>query len=215
MQSEEIVKFLKTKKIIFWDFDGVIKDSVFVKARAFEKLFKFADQSIIEQIRQHHLNFGGVSRFEKLKIYLEWAGINPLPSHVEEYALKFSEIVFNEVVNSEWVPGVLEYLKDNYENQIFVLVTATPQKEIEAILTSIGITTFFRKIYGDPVKKHSAMAEALSDFNVELEKSVMIGDSESDYEAAIKAKVQFILRTAPYNSALAKKFDGIKFGNLK
>lgn len=215
MQSEEIVKFLKSKKIIFWDFDGVIKDSVFVKARAFEKLFEFADQNVIEQVRQHHLKFGGVSRFEKLKIYLEWAGVNPTPSQVEKFAQKFSEIVFSEVVSSEWVPGVFEYLKDNYTDQIYVLVTATPQKEIEAILTTIGIAPFFRKIHGAPVKKHIAIAEALSDFNIELEKSVLIGDSESDYEAAIKTKMQFILRTASYNSELTKKFDGIKFGNLK
>jgi|TARA_Y100000310_G_C20511448_1_gene729077 beta-phosphoglucomutase-like phosphatase (HAD superfamily) len=31
--------FFNKAKVIFWDFDGVIKDSVNVKTRAFEKLF--------------------------------------------------------------------------------------------------------------------------------------------------------------------------------
>ncbi|MBD75016.1 MAG: haloacid dehalogenase, partial [Rickettsiales bacterium] len=31
---------IKKAKIIFWDFDGVIKESVSVKSDAFEKLFQ-------------------------------------------------------------------------------------------------------------------------------------------------------------------------------
>ena len=30
---------LKTMQVVFWDFDGVIKDSVVVKSKGYEKLF--------------------------------------------------------------------------------------------------------------------------------------------------------------------------------
>ena len=36
---EQSHALLKTKKVIFWDFDGVVKDSVEVKSTGYEKLF--------------------------------------------------------------------------------------------------------------------------------------------------------------------------------
>ena len=68
------VEYLKSAKTIFWDFDGVIKDSVVVKSDAFEQLFlPFGDEVAIS-VREHHEANGGMNRFEKLPIYLKWAG---------------------------------------------------------------------------------------------------------------------------------------------
>ena len=47
--------FLKSFKIIFWDFDGVIKNSVFVKGEAFKKTFKDYGFAITSKIIDHHL----------------------------------------------------------------------------------------------------------------------------------------------------------------
>ena len=79
-----------SKTNIFWDFDGVIKDSVEVKSTAFSKLFQPFGIDVAERIRQHHETNGGMSRFDKLPIYLDWAGCSPTSELVEEYSKKFS-----------------------------------------------------------------------------------------------------------------------------
>ena len=64
-------------KILFWDFDGVIKDSVEVKTQAFFQLFEPFGELVAEKVRKHHEAHGGMSRFDKFPIYLQWAGLEP------------------------------------------------------------------------------------------------------------------------------------------
>ena len=45
---------LKGATLIFWDFDGVIKDSVEVKAEAFSRLFQPFGSGVVERIREHN-----------------------------------------------------------------------------------------------------------------------------------------------------------------
>ena len=104
------IEYLKNAKTIFWDFDGVIKDSVVVKSDAFEQLFlPFGDEVAIS-VREHHEANGGISRFKKLPIYLNWAGEEVTAELIDEYARKFSQLAKQKVVNSEWVVGILDYL---------------------------------------------------------------------------------------------------------
>ena len=52
-------------KNIFFDFDGVIADSVNVKTEAFEKIYLPYGKEIAEKVINHHRENGGMSRFEK------------------------------------------------------------------------------------------------------------------------------------------------------
>ncbi len=105
------LNLIKKAKTIFWDFDGVIKDSVSIKSEAFERLFQPFGDEVSKKVKKHHEENGGMSRFEKLPIYLEWAGKNSSKSLVLEYEKKFSKIVMQKVIDSPWVVGVLDYLK--------------------------------------------------------------------------------------------------------
>ena len=146
----EPIEYIKQAKTIFWDFDGVIKDSVAVKSDAFEQLFLAYGEEVAEKVRSHHEVNGGVSRFDKLPIYLKWAGQILTIELIEEYVEKFSQLVKQKVIDSEWVPGILDYLDKNYTRQKFYIITATPQREIEEILLALKITNFFREVIGTP-----------------------------------------------------------------
>jgi len=124
------IEYLKQAKTIFWDFDGVIKNSVTVKSDAFYQLFLPFGEDIAANIRKHHEENGGMSRFDKLPVYLEWAGENSSTELRDEYAEKFSQLVKQKVIDSDWVDGVLDYLNINHGRQQFFIITATPQHEI-------------------------------------------------------------------------------------
>ena len=196
---------IKKAKTIFWDFDGVIKDSVSVKSDAFEELFLPFGSDVAKKIRMHHEDNGGMSRYDKLPIYLNLAGEKNSTDSISKYEKQFSKLVMNRVINSPWVEGVLEYIKTNYKAQKFFLITATPQKEIEEILKKLEISKYFKKVIGSPTNKKDAIKVILSNENINLDDSIMIGDSCSDYEAAKENNVFFVFRKTDLNKKLQKK----------
>ena len=187
------------KTTVFWDFDGVIKESVEVKSDAFEQLFTPFGKDVAKKVRNHHEEHGGISRFDKLPIYLEWAE-QPLSEQlITKYAENFSQLVKQRVVDSPWVAGVLDYLQNNYKKQQFFLITATPQREIDDILSQLDIVKYFKQVVGSPTSKIKAIKILLKRYNINSQKAIMVGDSVSDYESAKSNHVAFILRRTSLN----------------
>ena len=212
MKSTNKTSLLKSDHIqivknIFWDFDGVIKDSVAVKADAFEQLFLPFGKQLAKKVRLHHEEHGGMSRFDKFPLYLSWSSQEKSESLVNEYAKKFSTLVKQQVIDSRWVDGVLEYWQNNHENQQFFLVTATPQQEIEEIISELKIQYYFQQVIGSPTSKNRALKILLEKYTIDPEDSIMIGDSSSDYEAALANQVEFILRKTVLNKKLQEQLN--------
>ena len=202
------------EKTVFWDFDGVIKDSVESKSDAFEKLFLPFGTGISKKVRSHHEDNGGMSRFDKLPLYLKWAGLEPSQKLIKEYAENFSILVKQTVIDSEWVRGVLIYLQKNCKKQQFFLVTATPQEEIEEILNELKITEYFSEVIGSPTPKNEAIKILLDRYDIEYGQAVMIGDSISDYMAATENQVKFVLRKTKLNKVLQQQLDCLMIHNF-
>ena len=207
------INIIQNAEVIFWDFDGVIKDSVGVKTDAFEKLFSPFGINIVQKVRSHHESNCGMSRFDKLPIYLKLTGQNP--SLINEYLDKFSELVKQKVVDSDWIDGVLQYLQAHYNRQQFFIVTATPQQEIKDILIKLQIDSFFQDVIGSPVKKSDAIDFLLKKYKINFNKSIMIGDSMIDYESAILNKVPFVLLKTSINKDLQDKLHCLMIDNFK
>jgi phosphoglycolate phosphatase-like HAD superfamily hydrolase len=205
---------IQNVKTIFWDFDGVIKDSVEVKSDAFEQLFLPFGKKVAKKVRIHHEANGGVSRFDKLPIYLKWADQELSKQLINKYVDKFSVLVKQKVIESDWVDGVLEYLQNHYNRQQFFIVTATPQQEIEDILTSLKIRHFFKGVVGSPTKKDEAIRIIMEKYSILSESSIMIGDSSSDYYASKINGTPFVLRRTKLNEKLQSELDCLMINNF-
>lgn len=205
---------LRSVNIVFWDFDGVIKDSVGAKSEAFEELFRPYGKGLAARVREHHEAHGGVSRFEKIPLYLAWAGEQATEERIREFCDRFSALALQAVIDSPWVAGVREYLALNHPRQYFVLVSATPQAEIEHILEVLGLAPWFREVHGAPKKKANALKEVLSRLQLTPERAIMVGDAETDLVAAQNNGVPFLLRRTLLNRDLQDRFAGPKFENL-
>ena len=205
---------LKTRRSVFWDFDGVIKDSVMVKSAGYEKLFLPFGENVVKQVNQHHNAHGGISRYEKMPLYLSWAGEPADPIQVQEFCDRFSNLVQQAVIDSPWVPGVYEYFRSHYTKQCFVLITGTPQNEIEQILHALDIAHYFQDVSGAPKTKTIMVKDVLERLHCPPEQALVIGDSGTDLKAAEENNVAFLLRRTPLNQELQKQFQGSSFENL-
>jgi phosphoglycolate phosphatase-like HAD superfamily hydrolase len=195
-------------KLYFWDFDGVIKDSVNVKTQAYFQLFEPFGLDVAERVRLHHEANGGMSRFDKVPIYLQWAGLEPNKTTVNEYCERFSQQVLQGVIDAPWVVGVEQYLRSNSHQQVFVLVSATPQDELERILHALELTKCFADVYGAPTRKQDAIRNTLLVRGIDAIDFLMIGDAQADLDAAIANQVPFLLRRHSSNTKVFATYTG-------
>ena len=177
---------LDTFEILFWDFDGVIKDSVEVKTWAFEELFKPFGKTVSDKVKLHHIENGGMSRYEKIPLYLNWANVEPTNKSVNDMCSQFSIIVKNKVINSPWVPGAYKFLEYHSSNYTSIITSATPQSELLDICKILNIDRFFSKIYGSPTSKSNAIKISLDNYRIDSNKCLMFGDAQADIDAAKK-----------------------------
>ena len=210
----QVSSMLSSAKLIFWDFDGVIKDSVEVKTDAYTRLFLPYGEEVSSRVKRHHEVNGGMSRFDKIPLYLLWAGEIATPELISEFCGKFSSLVFQAVIDAPWVPGVREYLLINSGVKNFVLVTATPQDEIQKIIELLEIDQCFREVHGAPKQKTIAIKEVLSRLKFLPENALMIGDAETDLQAAKANSVPFLLRCTPLNLSIQSNHNVPTFYNL-
>jgi len=205
MIDQSVLKIFSEKTYIFWDFDGVIKDSVRVKSDAFGKLFESLGDDVIERIKIHHETNAGISRFEKIPVYLGWAGRTPSTESIAEYADRFSKLVKQKVIESDWVPGVHDFIRCRSSKMTFFLVTATPQPEIEEILDVSELRQYFRRVVGSPTAKQDAIQMLINEFTISRDKALMVGDTMADYKAAMANRISFVLRRNDSNQVLQGK----------
>jgi len=202
-------------KNIFFDFDGVLAESVDVKTQAFRKLYLPYGDEIAQNVVNHHLENCGISRFEKFKIYQETFLNTPLDNNqLAKLTKQFSSFVLEGVINSIEVKGAFDFLEQNKEFFIYYIITGTPTEEMKFILEKRNMSNFFKEIYGSPTKKTDWCEYIIEKECLDRKSIVFIGDAVVDYEAAKNSSIEFILRETAENEVLFNHFSGQKIKDI-
>ena len=177
----------------FFDFDGVLADSVEVKTKAFAKLFERYGPAVVAKVVNHHRNNGGVTRIDKFHHYYRDFLGKPLDEgELQRLCSDFSHLVVDEVVTAPEILGANEFLKKWYKRVPCFVVSATPDKEISEIVSRRGLEIYFREILGSFRSKQENVRFLLKKHGFNPEKCFFFGDAESDYCAARACSVNFI-----------------------
>ena len=123
----------------------------------------------------------------------------------------------NIVVKSKLVKGVYEFLKWAKSNNISMAVCTNKQEHLAvSLLKEIKIYDFFEYVSGrntfnycKPDPKH--LTSTIEIMNGDIKKSLMIGDSENDADAAKAAGIPMILLEDGYTE---KKIEQIHYDHL-
>ena len=184
----------KIKAIIF-DYDGVISESVNVKTEAFAELYKPYGKEISQKVIEHHEANGGISRFEKFRIYHKsFLGKDIDQQKVDKLAQQFSDLVLQKVINSPYVMGAFDFISSNCQKYDLHVSTGTPTTEIETILEKKDLRKYFKEVYGSPEKKDSHVQKILDAYKYDKSEVVFIGDALTDRNAARVNGIKFIGR---------------------
>jgi len=202
-------------KAIIFDFDGVIAESVNVKTEAFASLYEPYGKQIVKKVVQHHLANGGVSRFEKFKIYhKDLLNIELNDQNLQELSNQFSDLVVDRVIKAPYVSGSVEFIKKNYGKYKQFISTGTPTEEIKQILIKRQLNHYFTEIFGSPQKKPYHIKQILFKYKLKSNELIFFGDSNTDLEAAQNANIKFILVKNKFNNNLSKDYKGKRIDNF-
>ena len=179
---------------VFFDFDGVLADSVNVKTDAFGKLYEPYGEDIRKRVVAYHLAHGGVSRFAKFRHWhKEYLGKDLTDAEVDELAGQFSCLVKEAVIAAPAISGACELLDALKARGITMyIVSGTPEDEMNAIVDARGLRTYFDEVRGSPVKKTDLVANLLAQHGDDPARCLLIGDAPSDYNAAKDHGLHFI-----------------------
>ena len=183
---------MNEKKILIFDFDGVILDSVNIKTLAFQEIFKRYSRSIIKKITHHHQVHGGISRTNKIKYYYKYFIKKKLTKKNEaEITNRFKLIISKKILKCKFIPGSYSFLKNN--NYTSYISSGTPQIELKKICKKRGIAKYFKNIYGSPSMKENHIRKIIKKHKKEEKKNfIFLGDSLTDKIAAKRCNITFI-----------------------
>ncbi len=184
---------LKNCDAYFFDFDGVLVDSVEVKTRAFAKLFEHFGPSIEDAVVDHHRKNGGMTRTDKFKCYYrEFLDLPLDETELSQLCARFAAIVVDEVVAAPEIPSSSLFVRRCCQDAPCFIVSATPETEIRDIVSRRSWSKYFRDVLGAPVSKKDHLAKLLRDHGFAPTRCCFFGDAESDYQAAKACGVPFI-----------------------
>ena len=144
----------------------------------------------------------------------------------DEMVKDFIDYYGKNIVNeSKIIDGVLEFLKWSKQNDISLAVCTNKQEHLAIdLLKKIGIYDYFEYVAGHntfdyckPDPRH--LTSVIEILNGDIKRSLMIGDSETDANAAKEANIPVILMedgytekntTEIYHNHIVKDFIGIE-----
>jgi len=194
-------------KNIFWDFDGVIFDSMKIKSDGFMELFKEYDKLSLKRMEEYHYLHGGVSRFDKIRyFYNDILGKNINENEILDLADKFAKIIEKKLFNRDnLITDSINFIEKNYKKYKFHIVSGAEHNELNQICNSFDLSKYFISIDGSPTKKDILIKNILENYSYNREECILIGDAITDYNASLKNTIGFY----GYNNINLKSFNYI------
>ncbi len=180
-------------KTVFWDFDGVILDSMPIRDQGFIKLFSGYGEEALNKAMHFHNENAGLSRFVKIKHFYE----NILETciteeKVQELAKGFSQLMRSELINPKYIIAeTLGFIQANYQSYNFHIVSGSEQSELRFICEQHQLTHYFKTIEGSPTHKNDLVKNLMQQNNYQQEECILIGDSNTDLQAAKANNIRF------------------------
>jgi HAD superfamily hydrolase (TIGR01549 family) len=180
-------------EVIFWDFDGVILNSMPIRDKGFLHIFKEYPAEKVAQLLDFHHQNGGLSRYVKIRYFYEKILQEPISEEkVMELAQEFSHIMRQELANTELlIEDSLNFIKKYHSEKKFHIVSGSDEKELQFLCKELGIADYFVSIHGSPTPKKELVSRLIQAHGYSVENCVLIGDSINDYEAAVQNGINF------------------------
>ncbi|MCO4781719.1 MAG: HAD family hydrolase [Candidatus Cloacimonetes bacterium] len=194
---------------LFFDFDGVILDSVAIRTQGFRTVLKDFKDSDVDRLIEYHNQNGGISRYAKFKwFYKEVLNQELSQELLDQYTDQFSQIMLSELANKDFlITQTVDFLKKTFLSMPMHVVSGSDQTELRQLCQELDVAKYFNSIYGSPTAKDINITQMLDKYDYDAEDTIMIGDSINDYDAANVNGVYF----CGFNQESLRKIEGTHY----
>ncbi len=194
---------MSTKAIIF-DFDGVIlPDSQQVKDSAYLKLFPGKEMQVSAILPEISHRYGG-GRGDRRDIirdlFSSIEGRSPVQEESDALMKRFADFITREIDQMTPPAPTLQMLRTLSGKYLLYLASATPQEEIERRIVDLGLSSYFRKVFGRPTTKDDVVTAVLHEEDMTPGGIVLVGDATGDLETTERMGIRFIAVKNRWNS---------------
>ena len=177
----------------FFDFDGVLVDSLETKTSAYEQIFKSHGAAVVAEVVSYHQHNAGISRVDKIDHAHTHILDTPYSKEeVSKHIMEYSNLVFEKVVKAAYVPGAMAFVKQHYQQTPLFIISGTPEDELREIVKRRKMQHYFREILGSPTRKPGHIRSLVERYNLKVENCFFMGDALTDYHAARETGMPFI-----------------------
>ena len=181
-------------KVMIFDFDGVIIDSMKVKVSEYRRLYSqfTKDESLLNEIAVIYENSIGLPREATFKkVFKDILKKSISDQEIERFSKEYSQAIFSRLNNVNPVNGFLEYLDTHKKLSKYVL-SGAPHSDLTYLMDKLRLSEHFKSFKGGPLEKKEEIINIKVQENVESKEIVYFGDQKNDYIAAKTTGVQFI-----------------------
>lgn len=192
--SDHMMAQSNDPKVLVFDFDGVLLESVDVKDEAYRDLFADTTAEQSQAVYDFHRATPGIHRRVKVERILTEV-LNRLADEaiVDSALERFREIVWERLMECPEVPGVRAFL-EAHEHLPKYVVSAAPHEELQELARARDLARYFRDVLGSPPGKAELLASILQQEGVSPGDTTMYGDKLADLRAAEDVGVHFVGR---------------------
>ncbi len=197
--------------VIMLDCDGVIFNSNQLKIDAFRSSLRDFDETLVENFIKYLKRKFGTSRYQLVDYFIH----DILDYRQNKNVLRkkilsaFSVECVKLYKTVQLVDGVIDFCETYREKDLYV-VSGSDENELQDVLCARELDHLFKGIYGSP-KLKTEIVSSLVCLNDTKKNSVLIGDSSTDYDAAVANGVDFIY--AVQYSLEKKQFEQLETCN--
>jgi len=187
------MKNLKDRKAIFWDFDGVILNSMPIREKGFREVLSSYPTVEVEQLIDYHNKNAGLSRYVKFKYFFNYIRKEFDTEELEaDLARKFSVLMKESLLDEKLlIHEVINFIKRNLIIKMHI-VSGSDGDELRYLCSNLGIESLFVSIEGSPTPKIKLVERLIQKFSYQKENICLIGDSINDYQAASLNGIDFM-----------------------
>ncbi len=183
-------------RALFFDFDGVIVESLDIKIEAFRQLYTPYGPAVVERAIDHYVHQTGVPRLHRFRhCHKRFLGVDLSEADAQALSDTFGAMVEDLVVACPGVPGAWDFLEAFADTIPCLVVSATPDAELKRIVCRRGLDRFFAEAYGSPPEKTEVLSRILAARGWSAADTVMVGDGLADHRAATANGIGFVGRT--------------------
>ncbi len=178
---------------VLLDFDGVIVQSVQLKADAFLRIYTDEDPAKLAALLAYQSTHGGVTRRVKFQYFEERIFGRPADdARIEELSRRYTELVHDSVLACPLVEGAAAFLSIVYGQADMHVVSGTPVEELTDIVRQRQLRHYFASLHGAPQTKPEAFLRIVSRGAYPPHEVLAIGDASTEYDAAAALGIPFL-----------------------